>query len=126
MCRQWRQSLFCMCILYILQYYVVPLVITIYPSDKAGIRLMFLLTTCITVVFFEMKKCIQIKWWILGSILYLILIFLYHPDGIYGIGNTPFVPALISILVIYAGVLVSLIVAVILVKIIRILQKKSR
>ena len=123
---QWKNSVFCMCVLYVLQYCILPLCATIYPSDTAGIRGMLVLTTCIIAGFFEIKKCTSMKWWMSGSILYPILIFLYHPDGIYGIGDTPFVPEFISVLVIYAGVLISLLITIVLIKTIRRLLKKSK
>ncbi len=77
-------------VLYVLQFLILPSVYYISPFDVARSMIaIFLSTLFITIVgmtFFSDA----LRNWLLGLILHLALVIIYHPDDIYGIGNGMF------------------------------------
>lgn len=69
--------------LYVIHFIVLP---HFFAVDK--INLVFFTSTVIIMIVVFLKLTDKLHIWLLSDIIYTILVFLYHPPGIYGIGMT--------------------------------------
>lgn len=114
----------CYILLFLLQYFILPSMITVYPSDKYSIVMLFLLTTITVFSVFEFAFQSSLLDWALSSAVYVVIVFLFHPEGLYGIGTTTFVPAFVTIMSLCALVVVSSFITIISIKAIKLILCK--
>ncbi len=111
-------------VLYVLQFLILPSVYYISPFDVArSLIAIFLSTLFITIVgmtFFSDA----LRNWLLGLLLHLALMMLYHPDNIYGIGNGMFDFDIITITIIFLLIMGTQIFVWLFVKLFRRINKK--
>ena len=72
--------------LFLIQFVIIPSVYYISPYDTARCLVVIISTTTFVLIF-GMVKYKRLLGWLLGLIVYGVLIMLYHPNNIYGIGN---------------------------------------
>lgn len=85
-------------IIYGIQYWIIPNIITVYPSDfEKNIMILVFTTFFITTIMMLLDSCSLLQWG-LSFFVYPILILLYHPNYVYGIGYGIFAIDWISIL----------------------------
>lgn len=92
-------------VLFIIQFFLLPVIIHIYPSDAARQSIALVLTTAVTTVLFGFHAR-KIIYWLLSYLLYILLVILYHPDYLYGIGYGMFAAPIFSIIPLCALVLI--------------------
>ncbi len=73
-------------ILYITQYIFIPQFIDIYPSDVHMHLIIICSTTFLIAVVGMMCFSDCFRKWLLGWLIYTVLVYIYHPTYIYGIG----------------------------------------
>lgn len=71
--------------LYILQFFIIPLLYTIHPSDELRNNLVLVLSSFVISIFTSLFIN-KFRYFIIGYLLYIILIISYHPNYLYGIG----------------------------------------
>ena len=120
-----------MLIMYIIDFLIAPNVFkSQYPND-IGARTILYTSIIVSSIIGMIAISNNIVYYILGDILYYILIFIYHPRGVYGIGwdgifprvyNEEIIPFQIAIIIIF--LLIVQIVISIVVKIIKVIRNR--
>ena len=104
-----RKDVFLPCasqvVLYVIQFFLLPAIIHIYPTDASRQSIALIFTTAVTTVLFGIHTR-KILFWLLSFILYILLVVLYHPDYLYGIGYGMFAAPIFSIIPLCALVLI--------------------
>ena len=84
--KQIIQPILLQIVLFLIQFVIIPSFYYISPYDTARCLVVIISTTSLVLVF-GMIKYKRLLGWLLGLIVYGVLIMLYHPNNIYGIGN---------------------------------------
>ena len=72
--------------LYILQFFLFPKIASRYFPLSNEVMVFLYGSLAIVIVLVELWMKINIKHWFIGDLVYLLLIFIYHGRGLYGIG----------------------------------------
>lgn len=75
-----------MLIMYIIDFLIAPNVFTNEYPDNTGSTIVLFTSIIVSTIIGMVIISNNIGYYILGDILYYILIFIYHPEGAYGIG----------------------------------------
>lgn len=94
-------------LLYIIQYIILPHIIIIYPSDVERVYLTIILSTLLIVLPTMAFLADRFRYWLIFLLLYPILVVLYHPANIYGIGYGMFSIGLLTIVFLTIAVLLT-------------------
>ena len=89
--KQVKIILWCM-VMYIFNFLIAPFVfVDWYPNTNESSFILAILTFCITFIgTLKVSGCMF--YWLIGDILYCLMIVIYHPAGAYGIGQSGIFP----------------------------------
>ena len=73
---------------YLLQFVIFPIIATNYFPRSNEATVFFFGSFTILIVILELWIASNIKFWLLGDIIYIALVFIYNGKGLYGIGLT--------------------------------------
>lgn len=108
--------------IYLIQFLLVPIVIHIYPSDLHGNFVAICTTTAIITIAGMLMFTDKLRLWLNTIVIYAILVFIYHPNHLYGIGYGMFTNNSIQIVVLIFTVIVIQMVCWIFVKCLKLLK----
>ena len=92
-------------LLYVIQYLILPNILQISPYDIAkGLFVVVISTVLLSVL--GMAKSRHFFGWLIGYVAYVVLVFLYHPNNVYGIGTGMFDFDIITITILSFSVFV--------------------
>ena len=102
--------------IYVVQFLLLPAVVHIYPSDSHRNFMAISITTAVISIVGMLLFSDQLRFWLGTIVIYAILVLIYHPDNLYGIGYGMFANDIISIVVLTFNVMAVQIVCWIVVK----------
>lgn len=112
-------------ILYIIQFVIIPSIIDIYPSDVHRHFLIIAVTTMVVSLIGMILFSCYFRYWVLGGLIYFILVNIYHPTYIYGI-DYGILPKIISIIGLMIMILLFEFAMWVLIKLYKYILKKQK
>lgn len=80
------QTILAFMVAYLLQFIVFPPILpNYYPSSNNAMVIFFACHICLCIVL-ELVITKKFRYWLVGSFVYMLLMVVYHGDGLYGIG----------------------------------------
>ena len=103
--------------IYVAQYLLLPLLVTVYPTDTTTIYLLVFSSAFLVSGIAMLRSHAGLSGWLISVVLYPVLVALYHPEHWFGIGYGMFALPAIMIMILSATVLLGELAAFLCVKV---------